>query len=84
MTKTTDLNNITSDAAVDLAEMGCGDLIIALMKAMKPLKAGQVLKVLALDPGAQADIPAWCNMRGHKLLAGPCEENNAFYYIKKG
>ena len=84
MAKITDPENITPDALANLEEMGCGDLIIALMKTMKPLKTDQVLKVHALDPGAQADIPAWCNMRGHKLLAGPCEENNAFYYIKKG
>lgn len=50
MTKITDQKNITPDAVADLEEMGCGDLIIALMKAMKPLKTGQVLKVRALDP----------------------------------
>lgn len=83
MAKITEPNNFSSDAVADLEEMGCGDLTIALMKAMKPLKTDQVLKVHALDPGAQADIPACCNMRGHELLAWPCGEDNSCYYIKR-
>lgn len=84
MSKITDQKNILSDVEIDLGEMGCGALIIALMKALKSMKAGQVIKVRSLDPGAPSDIPSWCKMRGHVFLAGPCGENNVFYYIKKG
>ncbi|MCK6468332.1 MAG: sulfurtransferase TusA family protein [Candidatus Brocadia sinica] len=84
MSKITDQKNILPDVEIDLGEMGCGDLIIALMKALKPLKAGQVMKVRSLDQGAPADILSWCKMRGHVFLAGPCGENNVYYYIKKG
>ncbi|GJQ23369.1 MAG: preprotein translocase subunit TatC [Candidatus Brocadia sapporoensis] len=84
MSETNDQKNILPDAEIDLGEMGCGDLIIALMKALKLLKDGQVMKVRSLDSGAQADIPSWCRMRGHVFLAGPCGENNEYYYIKKG
>jgi tRNA 2-thiouridine synthesizing protein A len=72
------------DVATDLGDLGCGDLIIALMKAIHPLQAGQVLLVRALDPGAQEDIPAWCRMRGHTLLAGPNSQDPEHYYIRKG
>lgn len=84
MSKINDQKNILPDVEIDLGEMGCGDLIIALMKALKPLKAGQIMKVRSLDPGAPEDIPSWCKMRGHVFLAGPCGENNVYYYIKKG
>jgi len=84
MIKIPEQNNIIPDAETDMGEMGCGDLIIALMRAMKPLNAGQILKVRALDPGARSDIPAWCRMRGHELLAGPCGENGTCFYIRKG
>jgi len=30
---------------------------------------GRVIKVTALDAGAPADLPAWCRMTGHALLA---------------
>ena len=75
---------VDCDLEIDLEDMGCGDMLIALMKAMRCIHAGQVLKARAFDTGAEADIPAWCNMRKHTLLAGPCGEDNAYYYIRKG
>ncbi len=35
------------------------------MIRMTALAPGQVLRLVALDPGAPADIPAWCRMTGH-------------------
>lgn len=75
--------NIKPDVVLDLGNKGCGDLAISLMKKMRTLEGGQVLEVHALDIGAQNDIPAWCRMTKNELLAGPCGEGNAFYYIKK-
>jgi cysteine desulfurase len=79
-----DPHKITPDVVVDLADTGCGDLAIELMRAMRPLQTGQVLQVRALDPGAVADIPAWCKMRQHEFLAGPVGSDHAQYYIRKG
>lgn len=76
--------DVAVHAALDLEAMGCGSLVIALLKAMRPLREGQVLEARALDPGAEEDIPAWCRLRGHGLLAGPCGAENALYYIEKG
>ena len=84
MTATIDGASQPYDAVADLEEMGCGDLAIALMQAMQPLQVGQILKVRALDPGAAEDIPAWCRMRGHRLLAGPNEQDHEHYYLQKG
>ncbi len=75
--------NIKPDVVLDLGNKGCGDLAISLMIKMKTVGGGQVLEVHALDTGAQNDIPAWCRMTKNELLAGPCGEGNAFYYIKK-
>jgi tRNA 2-thiouridine synthesizing protein A len=35
---------------------------------MRRLAPGQVLRLTALDPGAPADIPAWCRMTRHHLV----------------
>ena len=67
------------DAFADLDTMACGDLMIALRRAMRPLDSGQVLRVHATDPGAPHDIPAWCRMTGHTLLG---REGDA-YHIRK-
>lgn len=54
-------------ASWDAGEMGCGELIIELRLRMKALHAGEVLRLVARDPGAIEDLPAWCRMTGHHL-----------------
>jgi TusA-related sulfurtransferase len=51
---------IDPDAEWDAGDMGCGDLVLELHYRIARLEPGQVLKVIALDPGAPADMPAWC------------------------
>jgi tRNA 2-thiouridine synthesizing protein A len=53
----------------DAGQMGCGELLIELRFKMANLKAGQQIKVIAEDPGAREDMPAWCKLTGHKLLS---------------
>ncbi len=76
--------NITPDGVFDLDELSCGDLIIALLRAMRSLEPGQIAQIRAVDTGAPVDIAAWCNMKGNKLLADCCGEDNAYFFIKKG
>lgn len=58
----------TADVEWDAGDLGCGDLVLQLMVRMNALRAGEVLRLVALDPGAPADIPAWCRMTGHALV----------------
>ena len=57
------------DAEWDAGDLGCGDLILKLRFRMEAMRPGQVLRVVALDSGAPADLPAWCGLTGHTLLA---------------
>jgi tRNA 2-thiouridine synthesizing protein A len=56
------------DAEWDAGDLGCGDLVLQLMARMTAMAPGQVLRLVALDAGAPADIPAWCRMTGHTLV----------------
>ena len=60
---------IAPDAEWDAGDMGCGDLVLELSHRVRRLEPGQVLKVTALDPGAPADMPAWCGLTGHALVS---------------
>jgi len=60
---------IDPDAEWDAGDMGCGDLVLELRYRIARLEPGQVLKVIALDPGAPADMPAWCGLTGHALVS---------------
>ncbi len=50
----------------DAGNLGCGELVLELRGRLTAMP-GQVLRVIALDPGAPEDIPAWCRLTGHKL-----------------
>jgi tRNA 2-thiouridine synthesizing protein A len=58
-----------ADATWDAGDLGCGDLVLQLRFRMEALQPGAVLQLVALDPGAPADLPAWCRMTGHTLVS---------------
>ena len=53
---------------VDARGLRCPLPVIRLAEAAKDAAAGDLIIVLATDPGARHDIPAWCRMRNHELL----------------
>ncbi len=53
----------------DAGDMACGELVLKLRLRLKSMHPGQVLVLIAQDPGAPADIPAWCRLTGHSLLS---------------
>jgi tRNA 2-thiouridine synthesizing protein A len=56
---------------VDSRGRRCPLPIIDLAKAMPSVEVGAVIRVLADDPAAANDIPAWCRMKGHDYLGSP-------------
>jgi tRNA 2-thiouridine synthesizing protein A len=53
---------------VDARGLLCPAPVIAAAKAARSLPAGSRLTVLATDPAAAVDVPAWARMRGHQVL----------------
>ncbi len=68
-----------ADADLDVGERGCGEIVMELRIAMLSLAPGQVLKLTARDAGAPEDLPSWCRMTGHTLVA----TNHPDYWIRK-
>jgi tRNA 2-thiouridine synthesizing protein A len=69
----------TADAQWDAGDLGCGDLVLELRLRMEAMRPGQLLRLTATDPGARADIPAWCRMTGHTLVT----EEHPVYQIRR-
>ena len=57
-----------ADDRWDAGDMGCGELIVLLRGRVRRLQPGQILELIALDPGAREDLPSWCRMTGHRLV----------------
>ena len=45
--------------------------VIALAKKLPTIEVGDTVRVLADDPAAAVDIPAWCRMRNQEFLGSP-------------
>jgi tRNA 2-thiouridine synthesizing protein A len=63
----------------EAGETGCSVLIVGLKREIHRIQAGELLRVTALDAGAAADLPAWCRLTGHTLVAA----NHPKYVLKK-
>ena len=61
---------------LDCRGQRCPLPVIALAKRIRTAAVGEVLRVLADDPAAANDIPAWCRMKQQEYLGAP--EENAF------
>ena len=68
---------------VDARGLHCPHPILKSMKALKALKIGQVLEILATDPGSKSDIPAWIRSTGNELLGFEERDTKDFRYLVK-
>ncbi|MEU9743169.1 sulfurtransferase TusA family protein [Micromonospora chersina] len=57
------------DEVLDCRGQRCPLPVINLARRLPELAVGAVVRVLADDPAAAVDIPAWCRMRGQEFLA---------------
>lgn len=70
------------DAELDAKGLNCPLPILRAKKAINALEAGQVLKIIATDPGSVKDFEAFCNQTGNELLSS-AEANGAFEFMIK-
>ncbi|GAB4086112.1 hypothetical protein GCM10028784_27420 [Myceligenerans cantabricum] len=54
---------------LDARGLRCPLPVIRLAALAKDLPHGTEVVVLATDPAAQHDVPAWARMRGHEMVA---------------
>ena len=58
----------------------CPAPVIELARRIGDVAAGGVVTVLADDPAARVDVPAWCRMRGHEYLGESCADDGTPAY----
>lgn len=75
--------SVTPDQTLDCSGLACPMPILKTKKAVDALEMGQVLKMIATDPGATSDIEAWTQKTGHELVASETEGNKFIFFIKR-
>jgi len=77
--------NPIPDAICDGGDLDCGSgLLLIIREAMQPLPPGGVLEVRSREISVKEDLPAWCRLVGHSLVAArPGEGAYTHYFIRK-
>ena len=74
---------ITVDQTLDCKGMLCPLPIVKLSKAFKAMEQGQVLLLLATDPGSEPDIAAWHKRTGNELIQQSTEDQVFKFWLRK-
>jgi tRNA 2-thiouridine synthesizing protein A len=72
-----------ADQELDARGLNCPLPILRTKKAIKELDSGQVLKVVATDPGAVKDFEAYCSQSGDELVEHSEDNGEYTFYLKK-
>lgn len=72
-----------ADIKVDACGLQCPGPIMQVYNTVKSMNYGEVLQVRATDPGFQADIKAWCERTGNRLVSMNYDNGAFTAYIKK-
>lgn len=72
-----------ADATLDARGLRCPLPVLRARKAMQKLAPGQVLLLIATDPGTRADVQAFCAATGHELLESQAAGGELTYRIRK-
>ena len=75
---------IKEDRLLDASGLSCPMPVVKAAKEMRALAPGQVLKIVATDRGALADIPAWADDTGNELLHTEDDGAKLVFLVRKG
>jgi tRNA 2-thiouridine synthesizing protein A len=77
------MEELPFDSAVDARGLNCPLPILKAKKALATIQSGQILKVMATDPGSKRDFEAFARQTGNALVAQSEVERTWTFYLKR-
>ncbi|TRO52515.1 sulfurtransferase TusA family protein [Candidatus Bathyarchaeota archaeon] len=77
------LIHLESDREIDCVGLFCPEPIFRTRTALDEMEKGQILKVTADDPGAEADLKNLAKRLGHEVIEITHDGDEVTLYIKK-
>jgi tRNA 2-thiouridine synthesizing protein A len=74
------MDSVTETRTVDARGQACPGPLVTLHKAIKDAAPGELLELLATDPGSRSDVPSWAEISGNDLLE-TSERDGVFHYV---
>ena len=72
-----------ADETLDCMGLYCPMPIVKTAQKIKQLQKGQVLEIVADDPGIKQDIPAWSKTTGNEYLGLEEADGEIKVYVRK-
>jgi tRNA 2-thiouridine synthesizing protein A len=69
---------------LDARGLNCPLPILRTKKALNTLKTGELLKIVATDPGSQNDMVSFCQQTGNALISSGKSGHDFEFVIRKG
>ena len=75
---------VVPDLILDVTGLSCPMPLLKTRQQLRGLKPGTVVLVLASDPGARRDIPAWLRQTSHLLVQSEQHDGVLQFLIRAG
>lgn len=66
---------------VDAKGQSCPGPLVELARALKQAERGDLLELLATDPGSKSDVPSWATISGNELVESETLDDGTFRYV---
>ena len=77
------MTDYQDDQYLDCKGLNCPLPILKTKKALDGINSGEILKMVATDPGSVNDVQAFTRRTGHYLLESIAENGEFTFYIRK-
>ncbi|HVL54967.1 MAG TPA: sulfurtransferase TusA family protein [Burkholderiaceae bacterium] len=71
------------DKELDARGLNCPLPILKAKKTLSDMQSGQVLKIIATDPGSVRDFQAFSKQTGNELLSHAEEKKEFTFFLKR-
>ena len=75
------MSDVTKE--LDASGLNCPMPILRAKKALKELQSGDVLRIIATDPGSVKDFEAFAKQTGNELLESTTDNGSFIYRLRK-
>ena len=72
---------IEAHKEIDTRGLNCPLPILKAKKALADMASGDILKVVATDPGSVRDFQAFCRQTGHELVSSGETDAKEFEFV---
>ena len=71
------------DQELDATGLNCPLPILRAKKTLAGMQSGQVLRIVATDPGSVKDFEAFCKQTGNVLLSHAAADREFTFFMKR-